>query len=214
VSNKLVMCIVALIAVVACSGPSAATTQSPSSVTATAAASPTSSTAVATQAAKPTTAAVETPSAFTSPIYRYTLTLPAGWRAGAAALRWDGASQPGYEEPVVDKFGGPVSASAFAFAGPVTFDLDGFVQDRIKANARDHGDTCPATPEVKEPIEIGGQPGVFLAWNCGILINQAVTVHDGVGFAMTMRDRELQAATNPDDRAILEALLGSVIFPN
>jgi len=213
VSSKPIVSLIALAALAACSGPTGAPS-SAAGTTPSAGASAPPSVAAATPGPTSTTTAAETPSSFTSPLYGYSLTLPAGWRAGAAMTRWDGTSQPGYEDLAVDKFGGPVSASAFAFAAPVTFDLDAFVQDRINANARDHGDTCPPTPEVNEPIEIGGEQGVFLAWNCGILINQAVIVHKGLGFAMTMRDRDLKAATNPADRAILEALLDSVIFPS
>ena len=29
---------------------------------------------------------------------------------------------------------------------------------------------------------LGGQPGTLLAWNCGVLVNQAVSVEHGVGF--------------------------------
>ena len=213
-SNQRLLSIVALVALCGCSGPSGGSAAPPAGAGVTPSAGSSSLIVAATPRPASTAAAAATPSTFTSPLYGYRLTLPAGWAAGAAVLRWDGLSQPGYEEPVVDKFGGPPSASAFAFAGSVTSGLDAFVQDRIKANARDHGDTCPTTPEVNEPIQIGGQPGVFLAWNCGILINQAVTVHDGVGFAMTMRDMDVQAATNSEDRAILEALLDSVVFPS
>jgi hypothetical protein len=174
---------------------------------------PTPSIVAATPRPAASAGAVATPSSFTSPLYGYRLTLPAGWTAAPAILRWDGKTQPGSEEPVVDKFGGPRSASAFAFAAPVALDLAGFVQDRIAATARDHGDTCPTGPEVDEPIMIDGQPGVFLAWNCGILINLALTVHGGTGFAMTMRDLGVRAATDPTDRALLDTLLASLAFP-
>jgi hypothetical protein len=209
-SKKPVLTFVALVAVAACSGPSASPSSAPASAAVTAAASQAPSVAVAT----PTTSVAASPSTFTSPLYGYTLTLPAGWSAGAAIFRWDGRSAAGHEEPEVDKFGGPPSASAWAFAAPVKLDLDGFVQDRIEANAREHGDTCPATPEVNEPIQIGGEPGVFLAWNCGILINQALIVHEGIGFCMLLRDLKVQAATDDADRALLEDLLNSVTFPS
>ena len=211
VSRNVVLAFVALLAVAACSGSSVGPASPP---TGAAAASQAPSVAAATSGPSPTAAAAETPSSFTSPLYGYSLTLPPGWRAGPAVFRWDGKTAAGHEEPEVDKFGGPPSATAWAFAGPVTLDLAGFVQDRIDANVRDHGDTCPAPPEVNEPIQIGGEPGVFLAWNCGILINQAVIVHQGVGFCMVMRDRAVQAATDAGDRAIHKTLLDSVVFPS
>ena len=74
--------------------------------------------------------------------------------------------------------------------------------------------TCPATaPETTEPIQIGGQAGVLLSWNCGILINEALTIRNDTGFVFVMRDTGVQAATDPDDRAIFETLLDSVKFP-
>jgi hypothetical protein len=154
------------------------------------------------------------PTSFTSPLYAYRLTLPAGWTVTAATVRWDGVSAPGHEEPVVDRFEPPGSSAAFwAFAGPVSMDLDAFVKDRIAANLRDHGDHCPPDAEVTEPITIAGQPGEFIAWNCGILINQAVTVHGGLGFTLLGRDRGVHAATDPADRATLDQLLESVTLP-
>jgi hypothetical protein len=212
VSNKPVLSMVALVAVAACSGPNIAPS-GPASAAATPVGSSSPSMPVETPGPEPTALPVGTPSRFTSPLYGYTLTLPAGWTAFAAMLRWDGTSQPSHDDVEVDQFSGATSASAWAFAGPVTFDLAGFVQDRIKANARDHGDTCPATPEVNEPIEIGGEIGILLGWNCGILINQAVIVHDGVGFTLVVRDPDVHAATDVDDRVLLEALLDSVMFP-
>jgi hypothetical protein len=157
--------------------------------------------------------AVETPSTFTSLLYRYSLTLPAGWHAGPAMLRWDGASAPGNEDAAVDRFGGPSTASAFVFAGPTAVDLDTLVKNTITWTVRDHGDTCTErTPEVREPIEIGGEPGTFLAWNCGILINHAITVHDGMAFTMVMRDPGVPAASDPTDRALLQELVDSVVL--
>jgi hypothetical protein len=212
--NKPVLSFVALVAIAACSGPSASSSSAPASAPVMPDASQAPSTSVATPAAQASASVAETPSSFMSPLYGYTLTLPAGWSVGAAMMQWDGKSQPGHEEPVVDKFGGPTTASAWAFAGPVTLDTAGFAKDRIAANARDHGDTCPATPDVNEPIQIGGEPGVFLAWNCGILINQAVIVHEGTGFTVAVRDPGVHAATDAADRALLEDLLNSVTLPS
>ena len=71
-----------------------------------------------------------------------------------------------------------------------------------------------ATPEVNEPIDIGGQPGVFLAWNCGAVINNAVTVRAGVGYVFTLRDLSIRAATDPADLALFRSIFDSVKFPN
>ena len=156
----------------------------------------------------------ETPWTFTSLEYPYSMALPEGWHAGAAIVKWDGVTQPGYDESSVDKFGGPVSASAFAFAGPTTMDLNAFATDRIAATYRDHGDTCKDPLEVKEDTRVGADPAVFLAWNCGILINQVVVIHRGVGFSMVIRDLRVHAATDATDRRLLDTLLAGVTFSN
>ena len=153
------------------------------------------------------------PVAFASPLYTYTVTLPAGWAAGAALFPWDGKSAAGHEEPVVDKFGGSTSASAWAYAGPTSSNLATLTKDAIAANTRDHGDTCPPEPEVNDPVKVGGEAGVFLAWNCGILINEAVIVRDGIAYVFAMRDPDVHAATDPADRALFQQILDSVQFP-
>jgi hypothetical protein len=211
VSRKLALCFVAPFFVVACSGSSGNPSQPGS-----AAATP-GVTSPATQAPPTATAvpAAATPSTFTSQLYGYSVTLPAGWHAGAAMLRWDGASAPGHEDGTVDKLIGPATLGAFAFAGPTTLDLDGFAEDTIAWTIRDHADTCPEKkPAAREAIMVGGQPGIFLAWACGILINQAVTVHAGTAFTMVLRDPGVPTATDPQDRAILQDMLDSVVLPS
>lgn len=80
----------------------------------------------------------------------------------------------------------------------------------MAANARDHGDTCPAKPETKHRITIGGGPGVLLTYNCGILINLAAAVHHGVGYQFGFRDPTVQAATDPADQTAFLAILESI----
>ena len=152
------------------------------------------------------------PVVFTSSLYGYTITLPAGWATAPAIVRWDGKVQPG-PDAETDKFGGPAQTSAFGFAGPFRGTLTAFVSDRIAATARDHADTCPvAQPEVNEPLQIGGQRWVLLGWDCGALINTAVTVRAGVGYVLTFRDLAIHAATDPADRAIFRSMLDSIEF--
>jgi hypothetical protein len=153
------------------------------------------------------------PTVFTSPLYGYTVTVPAGWISAPAILRWDGKRQSG-PDAESDKFAGPESLSAWGFAGPFSGDLAGFVTDRIAANARDHADTCPVDAlEINEPLQIGGQRWVLLGWNCGALINQAVTVRSGVAYAFIFRDLTVRAASDPADRAIFQSILDSVELP-
>src|SRR4029077_16084411 len=103
----------------------------------------------------------------------------------------------------------PAAASAWFFGAPTTKDLAGKVKESIAANAAAHGNTCPAVPEIKDPVDIAGQPGTLLGWNCGILINSGITVHDGVAYLFGFRDPGVHAATDPADRAAFLELLKS-----
>jgi hypothetical protein len=211
VSRKPLLSIFTVVALAACSGQSGAPSSAPASVLVTPGATQAPTT---TPTAKPAAATAATPAPFTSLLYGYSLTVPAGWNVGAAMLRWDGASSPGHDDGSVDKFVSPATVSAWGYSGPVSGDLDQFVKDNIAWTVRDHGDTCPATkPDKTEAIQIGGEAGVLLSWNCGILINEALLVRDGTGFVFVMRDPAIQAATDPADRATFEALLHTVTLP-
>jgi hypothetical protein len=154
------------------------------------------------------------PTVFSSRLYGYTVTVPAGWIPATALLRWDGTGQPG-PGAESDQFDGPGNLSAWAFGGPFSGDLADFVTDRIAANARDHADTCPLdAPELRESLRIGGQQWVLLGWDCGALINQAVTVRAGMAYAFTFRDFGIRAASDFADRAIFRSILDSVELPD
>jgi hypothetical protein len=217
-SSKRVVSIVvtAVVAVAACSGrgPTPSTLSPTAAVTSSATLAPQSTVAPpeATLEATPI-ATAGGPVPFTSSMYDYSLTLPVGWHVGAAILRWDGASAPGNSDPTADKFISPATVSVFSYAAPFSGDLDQFAEDYTAWTVRDHGDTCPATaPTTSETIEIGGETGVLQSWDCGILINPALTLHDGTAFVFVMRDIAVHAATDPADRAIFEEILESVSF--
>ena len=161
--------------------------------------------------ASPTPAASTTP--FTSKTYGYSLTPPAGWTTIQATAKWDGKGAPTHDVPAADQFISPGPASAWFFGAPTSKDLAAREAERVAANAKDHGDTCPPVPESQDPIEIGGEPGVLSSYDCGILINTAVTVHDGVAYVFGFRDPAVHAASSPDDRALFLGLLESVKFP-
>ena len=200
----------------ACAGPAETPSSVPASAAVTAAATEASWSGTATPKATATPAGptAASPVTFRSALYGYSLEVPAGWSIGAAMLRWDGASQPGHLDASVDKFASPSAVSAWAFSGPVTVDLAGFAKELIAWTVRDHGDTCPTTtPESTEPIQVGGEAGMLLSWNCGILVNEAVTVRDGTGFVLVIRDPGVEAATDPADRTLLDKLLHSVTLP-
>ena len=186
----------------ACSSGSTAPASSPAAASVVTTASPVAS------------AVSAVPTKFTSKSYGLSLTLPVGWTATAATEVWDGKSAPFFGAEVNDRFGGPTAASAATAAAPTTRDLAGYAIDRIAANAKEHSDTCPPVPNVKDPIKIGSEPGTFMAYDCGILINVAVAVHNGKGYVFGFRDPAVHAATDPTDRAAFLELLQSVQFPD
>jgi hypothetical protein len=160
----------------------------------------------------PRSSAAPTPTVFRSPLYGYSILIPDQWKATPAVVRWDGASQPSLG-PNVDQLAGP-HLIVLGYAGPFTSNLTAFVQDRIAANARDHSDTCPSNAlQLNQPTTIGGEAGVLLGLNCGARIDQAITVHDRVGFAFTIRDSGFGSTLDPTDFATVQAILDSLIFP-
>jgi hypothetical protein len=150
---------------------------------------------------------------FASKTYGYSLTVPAGWTVVQASAAWDGNGAPGHDIPQADQFVGPAASSAWAYAAPTTKDLAGYVKERIAANAADHAATCPATPEAEDRIDVGGEPGTLVAWNCGILINGAFAVHNGTGYLFGFRDPAVHASADVADRVAFLELLHSVKFP-
>lgn len=149
-----------------------------------------------------------------STTYGYSLTLPAGWTGVQASQTWDGTSAISSDSPQVDQFHSLSDAGATGVAAPVSQALPALTSAVITATARDHGDTCPSPPESQDPITVDGEPGMLVAWDCGILINIAVTMHNGVGYQFLLRDPEVQASTDAADRAVFLAILASVQFPD
>jgi hypothetical protein len=130
-----------------------------------------------------------------------------------ATAKWDGASMPGHDSPENDVFSSPSGQIVWAQSALTKRGLAGYVDDRVEANFADHGDTCPATPAAQKPIAFGGQAGTLVAWDCGLLINLAVTVRGSLGYQFVFRDAAVHAATDPADEAVFLGLLASVRFP-
>ena len=151
-------------------------------------------------------------SRFTSALYGYSFALPADWTPTGATQRWDGSGAPTSDDPVVDRFNSTGTAAAFASAATTTMPLEGFVAAGIATNAKVHGDTCPANPDSVGQITVGGETGTLVAWNCGILINVAFSVHDGTGYRFVFRDPGVNAATDATDHATFATMLASVTF--
>jgi hypothetical protein len=161
----------------------------------------------------PTSSPAPPPNLFRSPLYGYSVVIPNGWTATPAAVRWDGETQPSIGSNV-DQIAGP-HLVVLGYAGAFTGDLAAFVQDRMAATARDHADTCPPNAlELNESITMGGQAGVLLGLNCGARIDQAITVHDGIGYAFTIRDLAFATTLDPTDLASVRSMLASLIFPS
>jgi hypothetical protein len=211
--------VVMLVAACSAAAPSASVAPAapsalPSAAPSTASIEPSPATPSPSASAASTASASASAALFTSKTYGYSLTPPAGWTTIQATAKWDGKGAPFHDVPEADQFVSTGPASAWFFGAPTTKDLKAQVAETVTANATEHGDTCPPVPEFQDPIDIGGEPGVLLGFDCGILINSAVTVHDGVAYVFGFRDPSVHAAADPTDRATFLALLKSVTFPS
>ena len=204
----------------ACSGTASGPASSPAA-TASPMATPSPAASVA-ATTKPTAtpapsvapSASTSPTGFTSKIYKYSLTVPAGWTTIQATSAWDGKGAPFHDVPQADQFIAPGGESAWFFGAPTTKDLAARVKESVTANAAEHGNTCPAVPEINDPITIGNEPGRLMGYDCRILINVAISVHKGVAYVFGFRDTGVHAASYPPDRAVFLKLLESVHYPD
>lgn len=206
---------------IACSGTvSCSANNSPSQSTGAATESPVAvgSTPSASASPRPASSAEATPSSFTSTVYGYSVVVPAGWSSIAATSGWDGVSGLSHDSPEVDQWISPGGTrAAWASAAAYADDLRSYTKKIIADTVKYHGATCIPPPAAQEPITIGGEAGTLIAWNCGILINLAGTVHNGIGYTFGFfdkRDLAVQAATDPADHEIYIGLLESVDFPD
>ena len=163
----------------------------------------------------PSSSQSSSPVRFASPEYRYTVTLPAGWDVNQAYSKWNGSAELVQDSLVADVFFRPSSSViSFAAAARWTHGLASYTRYLIAFTAHYHSDTCPRRPNRRVGIAIGGRPGVLLEYDCGILINIAATVKQGVGYVFTFRDDNVQAASDPTDHAVFARILRSVAFPH
>jgi hypothetical protein len=174
---------------------------------------PAAAVATTTAAADVATTAAAAPTTFTSTVYGYAITVPAGWTSVSATHPWDGKSASSHEDPAADQWSSAGSSSSWALAAASRQTLRSYVKKGIAVNFATHGDTCPEKPAAQDPVTIGGDPGMLVAWNCGILINIGFAVHDGVGYQFGFRDPAVHAASDAEDRATFVALLESVRWP-
>jgi hypothetical protein len=165
-----------------------------------------------TQPVRTTTRAIG-PTSFTSTTYGYSLIVPAGWTMSEAIANWDGIGMPGDDAPVADVFESPTGQMVWAVGALTKGTLPGYVDDRIEANFADRGDDCPAAPAVQKPIEIGGQDGSLVNWDCGFLFNLAITVRGGMAYQFAFQDEAVDAASDRTDDEMFAGLLRSLRFP-
>jgi hypothetical protein len=205
---RLIRVVPALVVALVVAACGAGTPVAPSAPAATATPAQTSPTAPP----APTPAPVATE--FTSATYGYSLMLPPGWRSIPAESRWDGKGAPYSTDAENDRFLSDVTWSAWSVAAPTTKDLAGRVKEYIAAHAEIHGDQCGPVPVFQDPIAIDGESAILLGYDCGILINWAVAIHDGMSYHFGFRDPAIHAATYPADRDTFLMLLDSVRFPD
>jgi hypothetical protein len=150
-----------------------------------------------------------------SKTYRYTVTVPAGWTTTQAFEKWDGESELDGTSAAADLLGQPSDTKGvWVAAAPSKRTLEADVAYAITWTDHYHGDYCPPQPNSRSPITVGGQPGVLLRYNCGILVNVAVTVDRGVEYWFNFIDRSMAAAADPADTATFTSMLTSVRFPH
>jgi hypothetical protein len=150
----------------------------------------------------------------TSRHYGYTETLPAGWRlATQASRRWNGKGAPGDGDNVVDLFVGPGGVEAWVVAAPTKKNLAAYAIRTVRVAGAVH--SCPAVPQSNRAITIGGAPARLLDTQCpagsGFLVEIAVTVHDGIGFAIGSQNPSGIVPTDqPADRAAFRKFLAGI----
>jgi hypothetical protein len=164
------------------------------------------------------------PTLFTSTLYGYSVTLPAGWRVVRAQTAWDGTGSPTYDAPVVDQLIAPESTGrctrvftcgplAWVLAAPTTKGLTEFAKEQDAA-AAEH--SCPASPEKAEQVTIDSQAGLLETNHCpataGALTLSAVTIRGGIGYLINLVDLSSDPTAEPADRSDFLALLGTVHF--
>ena len=122
------------------------------------------------------------PTAFTSTVYRYRVTLPGEAGAGAwtpAVRPWDGRQTLIRAGPYLDRTLLP-QGGVFLTGIATSKDLDGFTEEIISLYQRSNG--CQAVTDIRE-VEINGVPARAFDQSCpeGLRPSRVVMVKDGYG---------------------------------
>lgn len=161
------------------------------------------------------------PTTFTSPTYRYSITLPAGWSVIPAQAGWDGSSAPGYDDPSVDQWIAPhvqgrcttvfiCAPTLWAFSGSTSLDLAAWVAARDAVADQQH--PCGIFPS-RTSIRIDGQPAVLEDGHCGSggpFLLVAYTVRGGIGYAFSLQDNANEANAERLDRSDFNGVLATI----
>ena len=116
---------------------------------------------------------------FESAAYDYSIALPPGWTAQAAALVWDGQSQIDSGGAYTDQFAGPQGEFMFMFGAPTTLSVADHAAQHQAWTAGWHG--CPTTPDDARDATIDGRPARLHAFTCnGVQVFKLMAVGDGV----------------------------------
>ncbi|MEO8247544.1 MAG: hypothetical protein ABI622_10545 [Chloroflexota bacterium] len=141
--------------------------------------------------------------------------LPPGWTAlKPATEKWTGSGAPGHDTAVTDLFQSASGTVAWIYAAPATTLLAAFTAQQTAADAAEH--PCPATPEIDQSAEIGGEAARLTVKHCpavgGILVAMAALIHNGVGYVLYFQHPP-GAQPDPNDVAAFQTLLGGVRLP-
>lgn len=159
----------------------------------------------------PATTASE--SVFTSPLYGYSIVVPADWTPQPATERWDGeVGGFGSSTPNSDVFQSQVMFNTlWAAAAPTTKGLNDFVSDETEIDAVEHD--CENPPDIDEPITVDDEPARLTAKNCPTdsktLIAFAAVIKDGVGYFFYFRHVD----PDPSSLDVFQGFLTGVTLP-
>jgi hypothetical protein len=172
---------------------------------------PSSASARATPSGTP--AAFPPASDFSSPFYRYSVALPAGWRPQPAARRWDGTnSKLTNGSPASDIFFSQSGLSIWGASTQTNLPLDSWLAEQVRQGARRH--PC-ATPRTNADVVLGGEPAVLSTTHCpkgsGTLVAYVAAEHGGRGYLFYYIHPQ-GLATNIDDVAEFHSVFDHVTF--
>lgn len=161
--GRIVAVAISLILTTACAGPD--TTPGPTQ----ASLAPASRTTVTPAPATPP------PTSFSSAVLPYTVVLPAGWVELSTSGEEDGYESEDLQWTLAVGTGHPEPGHV--------------VEDRVRINRESEFANCDTRPETDRSVTVGGERGIVWEFSCGAIFGLAAnTIHDGVGYRLTLRN--------------------------